>query len=314
MSYDVSALNNWFNESENKYGFVTKALLGSDTAAVVKTIPGVKYKTPLNGLYSTSTIVADSCDDSASGTTTMTQRVLQVADLKDVELICANDLIAKWTSAQVQAGSPDVASSEIAAIIMQEKARAIAADLETKYWQETSLFSGWLKIIDDLGFGGAGDPIKGNPSDITTGTGIVASNIMTIMDNMYSLIHAAVKSTYRDSLVCFIGYDNFSTYALKLRDLNLFHYKPTDGLGELYHPGTNLRVVPVGGLNGTNKLVSTFKDNLVIGCDVAGEETNVRWLEINDKDYEGVKLKTNFKVGVQVAKTDELVYFELAAE
>lgn len=313
MAYDVSALSNWYNEADNKAGFVIKSLLGSDTAKVVKKLPGVQYKAPLNGLYSTATIAADGCDDSASGSQTFTQRVLQVAPLKHVQLLCADDMRTKWTSAMLQSGSPSTAGSEIAGIIMDETARAIQGTMETKYWQETSLFTGFNKLLADLGFGGAGDPIKGNPTDITAGTGIVASNVMGIMDNMYSLLPAAVKSYHKDELCVFLGYDDFTTYVLKLRDLNLFHYKPTDGIGELYHPGTNMRVIPVGGLNGTHRLTSTWASNLVIGCDVEGEETNVRWIEINDKDYEGVKLKANFKAGVQIALTDECVFFDLAA-
>jgi hypothetical protein len=58
--------------------------------------------------------------------------------------------------------------------------------------------------------------------------------------------------------------------------------------------------------------VSTWNENLVIGCDVDSEETNVRWIEINDKDYEGVKVKTDLKTGVQIARTGECVYFDLA--
>jgi hypothetical protein len=311
MSFSTPALNAWFNEADNRLGFVKKAILGGDTAAVVKKAPGIKYKLPLNGLYTTSTFVADSCDDSASGTTTFTQRVLEVKPLKDVELICAADLQTKWTNALMASGSPDTVPAEIATLIMDEKARAHQGALETAVWQETSLFSGFNKILEDLGFGGAGDPINGNPTGITAATGIVASNIMTIMDNMYSLIPAAVKSQHKDELVCFMGYDVYSVYSLKLRDLNLFHYKPTDGLGELYHPGTNMRVVPVGGQNGTYRMVSTWKDNLIIGCDVDSEETNVRWIDINDKDYEGVKVKTNIKIGVQIALTEDCVYFDL---
>lgn len=312
MAYSTSALNAWFNEADNRLGFVKKAILSGDTAAVVKKAPGIKYKLPLNGLYTTSTFVADGCDDSASGTTTFTQRVLEVKPLKDVELICASDLLTKWTNALMASGSPDTDPSEIANLLMEEKARAHQGALETAYWQETSLFSGFLKIIDDLGFGGAGDPIKGNPTDITAGTGIVASNIMGIVDGMYSLIPAAVKSNHKDQLTLFMGYDVYTTYSLKLRDLNLFHFKPTDGIDELYHPGTNLLIKPVGGLNGTSKMVSTWRENLIIGCDVESEETNVRWIEINDKTYEGVKVKTNIKVGVQVALPEDCVYFELA--
>jgi hypothetical protein len=240
MAYDVSALSSWFNEADNRLGFVKIALLGSDTAKAVKKAPGIKYKLPLNGLYASSTFVAAGCDDSASGTTTFTQRVLEVVPMKDVELICAADLRTKWTNALMSAGSPDVTPQEVATLIMEEKARAHQAALETQYWQETALYSGFNKILEDLGFGGAGDPIKGNPTDITAGTGVVASNVMTIVDNMYLLIPAAVKTQYKNNLVLFMGYDDYSTYSLKLRDLNLFHYKPTDGLGEMFHPGTIL--------------------------------------------------------------------------
>jgi len=123
----------------NRLGFVKKAILGGDTAAVVKKAPGIKYKLPLNGLYTTSTFVADSCDDSASGTTTFTQRVLEVKPLKDVELICAADLQTKWTNALMASGSPDTVPAEVATLIMDEKASAHQGALETAVWQEVAL-------------------------------------------------------------------------------------------------------------------------------------------------------------------------------
>jgi len=314
MSFDVSALNNWFDESSNKAGFITKSLLGNDTGALVKKVTGIKYKTPLNGFYASATIVAGGCDDSASGTSTFTQRVLEVIDQKDVELICAKDLLPKWMNAKMSAGSPDAVPSEIASIIMAEKARALANANEIAYWQETSLFDGWLKLLADLGFGGGGDPIKGNPDDITVGTGIVASNIMTIMDKQWALVPAKVKSSHRGEIVSFVGYDTFTTYGLKMRDLNLFHTPPPAGLEMGFvHPGTGLIVYPVGGLDGTHQIVTTWKENLIIGCDVDGEDTQSRWIEVNDKDYEGVKLKTEWKAGVQIALPEEVVYFKLHA-
>lgn len=319
MAFSVSGLSAYINESRKE--LLAQAQLSGKTAQFVTVQTNVKYKENLHYLESTVTFAAgNTCDDTSAGTTTLTARAIEVAPIKVVELLCEKDLLQKYLNAWMSAGSGSEMPTEVMAAVKERKAEGIAAALEVAIWQgdtgsgtaNLAQFQGWLDILGDLGFGGAGDPIKGNSTDITTGTGIVASNIMTILDKQNSLVPTAVKTKYAGEITCFVGYDVFDTYTLKLRDLNLFHFAPTDGLEYIVHPGTRMKVVPVGGLDGTNQLVTTWPKNLVIGCDLESEELGGDIKEVNDKDYEGYKFKVEFKHGTQIAFPAEVVYFKLA--
>lgn len=324
MAFDVSGLAAYIKQES--VNFLSLAQLSNKTAKYVTTMANVKYKENLHFLESSVTLQAgNTCDDSSGGTTTLTAREVEVTPIKDVEFLCHKDFLQKFLNKYIPAGSDDSLPTEVAAAVVAKKAQMYAAALEVANWQgdtgsgtaNLARFNGWVKILDDLAFGGAGDPIDGNPTtggDWTSVTAaLTSSNVIAAFDKQEALIPEAVKTddTRNTQIVCFCGYDVFSIYTKKLRDLNLFHFPPGTSIEDMIHPGTNMKIVPVSGLTGTNKMVTTWAENLVIGCDVTDEELGGDIKYIEDKTWEGYKFKVEFKHGVQIAFPDECVYFKL---
>ena len=81
----------------------------------------------------------------------------------------------------------------------------------------------------------------------------------------------------------------YRQFALELVAKNLYHYDPANGAAtdESYLlPGTNVRVRKVNGLAGTKKIIATFWDNIVFGCDLLGEEEKFRlWFDETDEMF-----------------------------
>lgn len=324
MAFDVSGLTAYVKRES--VDFLSLAQISGKTAQYVSIMPNVKYKESLHFLETSVTLAAgNTCADTSAGTTAFTEREMEVVPIKAVEVLCHKDFIQKYLNQYIPAGSDDKMPTEVMQGVIDAKARMIAAALETAIWQgdtgsgtaNLNKFNGWLKILDDLAFGGAGDPIDGNPTTGGDWTSITAaptsSNIIALFDKQEELVPLAVKTDplRKDTITCFVGYDWFSTYTRKLRDLNLYHFTPGTTTEDIIHPGTNMKIVPVGGLTGTNKSVTTWAANLVIGCDVAGEELGGTIKEYVDADAEGYKFKVEFKHGVQVAFPAECVYFKL---
>jgi hypothetical protein len=84
---------------------------------------------------------------------------------------------------------------------------------------------------------------------------------------------------------------------------------PEAGMMEMIVPGTNMKLIAVGGLDGTNKLVATHLTNLFVGTDLANEEEQYKF--VFDPISENVYFKAKMKYGVQIAFPDEVVYFTL---
>jgi len=309
MSFTVSSLAAYTNEQSTD--LLVKALFSNKTAATMyaanQVQVGVKSAASLNILASTVYFQADGCGYNPSGVTTFTQRNITVGAVKVEETLCPKTLEAKWMQTQIMPGSPTMVPFEEQ--IGNEKAAVIAQTLEVAMWQgdttsgnpNLSRFDGFNKII------AAASPVLANAAP-TTFTSITSANIDDILDQIYANIPGAVAS--KTDLVCFLGVDAYKLMLVNLKNANLFHYV-ADAATEMsmVYPGTNMKLIAVGGLNGTNKLVAGSLSNFYLGTDLAHEEEDVKMWYSQDADE--VRVRFTFKYGVQVAFPSEIVYFTL---
>ena len=309
MSFTVSSLAAYTNEQSTD--LLVKALFSNKTAATMyaanQVQVGVKSAASLNILASTVYFQADGCGYNASGVTTFTQRNITVGAVKVEETLCPKTLEAKWMQTQIMPGSPTMVPFEEQ--IGNEKAAVIAQTLETAMWQgdttsgnpNLSRFDGFSKII------AAASPVLANAAP-TTFTSITNANIDDILDQVYANIPAAVAT--KTDLVCFLGVDAYKLMLVNLKNANLFHYVADAATEmEMVYPGTNMKLIAVGGLNGTNKLFAGSLSNFYLGTDLAHEEEDVKMWYSQDADE--VRVRFTFKYGVQVAFPSEVVYFTL---
>jgi len=312
MSFNVSALTDYVNEQNTD--ILVKSLFGSKTAAMLQAAGqvqvGVKSAEALNILSSDVYFQADGCGYTSSGNTTFTQRTITVGKIKVEEDLCPKTLESKWMQTQIAAGSPTAVPFEQA--ITESKASVIAKQLEVAMWQgdtatsntnpNTNKFDGFVKIIDAA----SASTIAGNTG---AATAITTSNIDDILDAMYAAVPADIATA--EDLVVWVGIDTYKKMLVNLKNANLFHYVPDAGTAmEMVYPGTNVKVVAVGGLNGTNRLFAGRLSNFFVGTDLANEEEEIRYWYSVDNDI--VRFRMTCKYGVQVAFPDQLVQFTLA--
>lgn len=103
-----------------------------------------------------------------------------------------------------------------------------------------------------------------------------------------------------------IGADKFRAFVQAMVEKNFYHYdgKPMDN--EIMIPGTNVRLIAVNGLNGTNKMIAGQLDkNFFYGCDMLNDEEKFEfWYSQDNREF---RLAIEFNAGVQVAFPDEVV-------
>jgi len=311
MAFNVSALSNYTNEQSTE--LVVKSLFGSKTAAVLQAAGqvqvGVKSAEALNILSSDVFFQADGCGYTASGNTTFTQRVITVGAIKVEETLCPKTLEAKWMQTQIAPGSPEAVPFEEQ--IGSEKASRIAKLLEVAMWQgdtatsntnpNTNRFDGFNKIIDAA----SASTVAGNTSSATA---ITVANVEGLVDDIYNVIPADIADA--DDLVLFVGIDTFKKYTTALRNSNLFHYAADSEGMEIMIPATNIKMIGVGGLSGTDRMFLARLSNLFVGTDLANEEEEYRFWYSQDNDE--VRFRATMKYGVQIAFPDQLVQFKLA--
>lgn len=312
MAFNVSALANYTDEQ--RADLLSRSLFGNKTAEILfqagQVQVGVKSASALNILTSTVFFQADGCGYNPSGTTTFTQRNITVGAIKVEETLCPKSLEAKWMQTQIAPGSAIEVPFEEQ--IGREKASRIARLLEIAMWQgdtastntnpNTNRFDGFNKIIDAA----SASTIAGNT---ISATAITTSNIDDILDAMYAVVPSEIAS--EADLVCFCGIDTYKKYLVNLKNANLFHYmQDASEAMESIIPGTNVRLIAVGGLDGTNRLFLGRLNNFFVGTDLANEEEEFKFWYSQDNDE--VRYRVSMKYGVQIAFPDQLVQFKLA--
>lgn len=317
MAYNVAALTDYTKENEQL--LVMKSLFGSKTQQLIQSegnvMTGVKSSEKINILDTDATFqTGGTCGFLSSGTTTFTQRTVTVGKIKVNEALCPKALEAKYTQKALQLGSR-YDSIPFEEQYTSQKAGKIAEQLETAFWQgDTSSvnanlnkFDGLIKLID-----AAGTAVNGNPTSITTGTGITASNVKGIVNGVWAALPAAIMGKDDVRIIC--GWDTFNLFIQAYTDANLFAFAPkgtevSAANGEVIIPGTNYRLTAVHGLNGTSRIFGIRMSNIYMGTDLENEEE--RWEIFFAKEADEIRFVAEWKDGINVAFPNEIVSFKL---
>lgn len=309
MALDVSGLSAFTDE--NKMDLIKKAILTGRSLEFMTIQPDIKSSATINILDSTLVGQAGSCGFNSDGNTILSQRTLSVDAIKVNESICIDTLEAYYTQKMMNPGSYNE-SIPFEQLYSEDKAEKIADMLESIVWKgdkagsgNIALADGLLKVID-----AEGSVVDGNVGAVTAATGITAGNVVEIIDGMVESVPADIIDA--DDLILFVGYDVYRVYAKALRNANLFHYTGAENQGQEFSqmvPGTNVKVVAVKGLNGTNRMVLSRVANLYIGTDLLNDAE--QFSIFYSKDNDEVRFVAKLKVGSQVAFPELVVEFTL---
>jgi hypothetical protein len=320
MAFDVSALANYTKENEAL--LVTSSVLGAKTASLIQSsgnvMVGVKSSETINIMDTDAIFQAGgSCGFNASGNTSFTQRVVSVGKIKVNEALCPKSLEAKYLQKALPTGS-SYDSIPFEQEYTSKKAKRIADQLEQALWNgdtasanvNLNKFDGFVKLI-----GAAAGVVDANVSSFISGapisaaTGITAANVIGIFDGVYKAIPAKIVA--EDDVRIFCGMDVFRTYVLALKSANLFHYQlDVKADSEFILPATNIKVIALQGLNGTNKIYAMRLSNMFLGTDLLNEQEKFEIFYAKEADE--VRFVSEFKMGVNFAFPDEIVKFVLA--
>lgn len=313
MSFDVSALNEYIENRD--FPLVGAVQFDPEMTASMATVqPGIKGKSNLH-FMETNVVFGDgdNCNRTPAGTTSFEDKTIEVADIEVAEDLCLNDLERKWTQIKLQQGTlrgKQLLPEEIAEIYFEQKRIKTAQELDKADWQgdtasgvnNLNKYDGWIKFIDAA----VGDAaaIDGNTGGISAMT---VTNIIAAVQAMFLSIPQNIRT--EPNLTLFIPWEWYDLYVVALTNANLFHFKGEDGVTMLH--GTNIRLKPTFGLNGTNRMFLTWGENLVIGVD--GEDDGEYTSRLDPVTEKKVFVDANWTRGTQVYFTEDVVEFTLAA-
>ena len=305
---------------QNVKPLLTSAVLGATTQKMIVdngiVLTGVKGPTQIPLMDTDAFFQVDGCGYSPSGTTSFSQRLLSPGKIRVEETICPKDLEQYFTMEILRAGSTytDFGTADFAAAYLAKKNARIAAQLETAIWQgSTASATANLNKFDGLStLINAGSPVDANVSAYTgvaTITTVTQSNVIAATEGLYKAIPAAILA--KGDAKIFVGDDWFRLLVMAYRAEKLFLYQANETADRRFVlPATSVEVVAVNGLNTTGDAYAMSLSNMVLGVDLQDEDQSYKlWYS---EDQNEIRSRVAFKLGVNVAFTNECVKFVAA--
>lgn len=311
MAFSLGTLAAYIEDQD--FPLIAQMQASGGLAEVADIQTGIKGSSHLQFLSTDVVFGSDACTRTASGTTALTQRTLTVGAIAVSENLCIKDLNGYWAQVLVKKGAAgeEEMPSEIEAVYMEKKMNAMGNQLTISDFQgdttsavnNLSYYDGLLKIVD------AGAAVDGNTGGVTVATTISTSNVLAILDDMWSAIPENIANA--EDLSLFVPISVYKKYVVALKNANLFHYSGDGEQERLY--GTNVALRPTVGLPGaagTERMILTRNANIVIGMDGDADEDAMK-VRLDPVTEKNIFFDVTFKRGVQVRFIDEVVEFTL---
>jgi len=281
-------------------------LEGKGTKDFFSSETGVKYNKHIS-IISDADVDVSTGDisgyNTGSGSTTVQDVSLVNVQLKIFETYTKSALDAKILGL-TEPGS-DPAKLPLQDLIVDLKAKTLHAANEKMIWQSNTtneIGDGILEQLKDASTyksAGFGD---------TAFTGMFDSSILHYMKLAKESVQSNLPQYINSEMICAMSPANFAAYSGAVygvsgtQDRNAIDGKP---MTEMYIPGTNIKAVSTIGLNGSNEIVISAPDNIIVNYDLEGED-EIASMIYNPYAFR-YELGLNYKLGVKVVNCAAVV-------
>ena len=265
------------------------ALVGTASRQRFGIQTGIKTSAYLNYLELNPTLQdGKGCGFTALGSATLTQRTITTAVIKVNMDICPDSLLGKYAEYLVRIGAN---SNELPfeQYIIDGVTTEINKKIEKLIWQgdTTQASNTDLKWINGI--------LKQLASDSDKVAVSIAANT-AIYDAIKAVYLAIPEETLERGAEIYVSPANYRDFLMAMVEKKYFNYSgPQDSAPEEFvFPGTDVKVVKTPGLAGVNdRIVASFPENFVYGCDAEGDLEDVKIWFSDDDDLFKLKVKWN---------------------
>ena len=294
MAINVSTLPDYIQENRDE--LFVKAIASTKTLDYIESMLGVKGKAALNYLNSTVVLAdGESCGWNPQGDDTFTQKTVTTKLVAVNKEFCAKQMRSKWMSYDLSlaAGRENLPFEQK---IADSNVAAIKKAVEKLIWQGDVT----------LGIDGLLKQIKAEESAVKVNGGT------TILEKIGKVIAAIPAGALEKGVNVFMSYTDFRSYVeaknaeccgnMPVIDANVDYL--------VYAGDSRIKLVPVAGLEGTNKIVAAPYDALVYATDVEDSEGIFKmWFDEKEDKF---LFKVLFTAGTAVKYNDEVTLWSEA--
>jgi len=310
MATTTSITTSYSGEHSGKW--ISAALLSGVTLSneLITIMPNVKFKSVVSNLVSASGLADASCDFTATGTVTLTERILEPKSLQVNKQLCKADFRDTWQAIEMGYSAHDVLPKSFADYLLAHQVEQVAADIEQHIWNgdagNSGEFNGFMTLLTtDADLPAAQE---------VAGTTLTAANIITEMGKVADAIPSRLYG--KEGLRIYVSQNAMRLYVRALGGFGTsgLGANGVDGKGTLWYQGGELMfdgipVVVANGLTADQMLAST-KENLFFGTGLLSDQNECKLLDLSDIDgSENCRIIMRMTAGVQYGNVSDIVTY-----
>jgi hypothetical protein len=315
MATTLDITTTYAGESAGKY--IGAALLSANTIENngITVMPNVKFRSTMKRFDSESLIADATCDFTAVGDITLTERVIEPKELQINALLCKKDFRSDWDAISMGYSAYDVLPKSFQDFLISRMLGQVAEATERSIWKGVNATSGQFGGIMTQAIAEAGTGIPSG--QVVSGTTVDATNVI---DEMGKVVDAIPSRLYANpNLKLYVSQNVARAY---VRALGGFAAAGVGAAGtnaqgtQWYGTGSGLSFdgVPVFVANGlsNNEMFATITDNIFFGTGILSDFNEVKLIDMAMIDgSQNVRFVMRYTAGTQIAILEDcVVYFD----
>lgn len=307
MATTTTVSTSYAGEHSSKW--ISAALLSGVTLSneLITIMPNVKYKSVVSNLVSASGLADASCDFTATGAVTLTERILEPKSLQVNKQLCKADFRDTWQAIEMGYSAHDVLPKSFADYLLAHQAEQVAADIESHIWNgdagNSGEFNGFMTLLTtDADLPAAQE---------VAGTTLTAANIITELGKVADAIPSRLYG--KEGLRIYVSQNAMRLYVRALGGFGTsgLGANGVDNKGTMWYQGGELMFdgIPLVVANGltANQMLATTKENLFFGTGLLSDQNEVRLIdEAEITGSQNVRLIMRFTAGVQYGNVTDI--------
>ena len=308
MATTTSITTTYSGEHSGKW--ISAALLSGVTLSneLITIMPNVKFKSVVSNLVSASGLADASCDFTATGTVTLTERILEPKSLQVNKQLCKADFRDTYQAIEMGYSAHDVLPKSFADYLLAHQVEQVAADIEQHIWNgdanNSGEFNGFMTLLTT-------DADLPAAQEIASTT-LTAANIIEELGKVADAVPSRLYG--KEGLRIYVSQQAMRLYVRALGGFSSVGANGVDNKGTLWYQGGNLMFdgIPVVQVNGltANQMLATTKENLFFGTGLLSDNNECKLLDLSDIDgSENCRIIMRMTAGVQYGNVTDIVTY-----
>jgi len=290
-------------------GYIAAALLEGNTIAKggITVKQNVKFKEVIKKLATDANVIKDAtCDFDATGTVTMTERILQPEEFQVNMQFCTKDFVDSWEAISMGFSAYNNPPKDFSSYILGHVARLVAESTETNIWEGANASAGQFDGLVPLALADS-DVI-----DVASHAAVTSSNVI---DKLGSIVDAIPSALYgKEDLHVYISQNIARAYVRALGGFASVGSNGFEGRGTNQSLGDNLlfdgvKLFVANGLNDDTAMAAQ-KSNLYFGTGLLSDYNQASIIDMAPIDgSQNFRVIMRYTAGVQYGIGSEIVLY-----